>query len=134
MLDNQPIRFFAVSFGNYSDYTETFVLATSSNDALVRFMKSRTYDTAQVGIVWEADLDANGVLYKSVELYQVELPGEYLWDPTGFHEVDKIDADIYKYRCRLCGDFRNEGEPDRETFLNENRKCVRCAAIRQIER
>jgi hypothetical protein len=133
--EKQPIRFYAVSYGEYSDYSETFVLATSPNDALARFVRSKMgYDIAQVGTVWEADLNENGIIYKSNELYEVELPGKYLWDPTGNAEVDKIDGDAYKYRCRLCGDFRNEDEPDRETFLNENRKCVRCANLRQIEK
>ena len=129
-----PIRFFAICRGNYSDYSEVFVLATSPNDALIRYMKSRYSSHAEVGEVCEADLDKNGVLRRTKELYKVELPGEYLWDLTGNPEIDGIDQDRYKYRCRLCGDGRNPEEPDRETFLNKDRKCPDCAVLRQIER
>lgn len=130
------IRFYCVSRGDYSDYSEVYILATSPNDALVRFMRSRKggYERAEVGTISEADLDPNGLLFRSKELYNVEIPGEYLWDPTGNSEVDKIDEHWYKYRCRLCGDYRSEDEPDRETFLNENRKCADCAVLKQIER
>lgn len=133
-MDNQPIRFFAVCRGNYSDYSETYVLATSPNDALCRFMKSHYGRHAEIGDICEADFDANGVLRRTKELYKVELPGDYLWDPTGDPEIDRIDKEYYKNRCRLCGDSADENDPDKDKFLNENRKCKECAALRQIER
>jgi hypothetical protein len=127
-VDNAPIRFFAVSHGTHDCYEEHYVLATSPEDALRRFMKSEQPYCNVVGTVWEADLDENGIIHKTKELYEMELPGRegYLWKKTGLKEVDEIDEKYHIIRCLLCGGGPNDGEDD-ATFLNENSKCVDCA-------
>lgn len=133
MSSEGPIRFYAVSHGSYDDYCEFFILATSPEDALRRYLKSEYPFYNVIGTVWEADFDPHGIIHKTKELYEIELPGRegYLW-ATRPGEED-IDAKYGLYRCLLCGDTaRGTGEqpptPEQvKEFLNENKKCAECA-------
>lgn len=139
MSSEGPIRFYAVSHGRHDDYCEYFILATSPDDALRRFMRSIEVPYYNVvGTVWEADFDGNGLLRKTTELYERELPGKngYLWAKTGNPEVDDIDAKYGIIRCMLCGggpDNDPYTEDDKKFFLNEHGKCSDCAKYEIFE-
>lgn len=132
MIEDQPIRFYAVSYGRHGDYCEYYILATSPEDALRQFLRSEYPFYSVVGTVWEADFDDNGLIRKSKELYEIELPGKngYLWAKTGLKDVDEIDEKHGIIRCLLCGCGPLNDPPteeDKKFFLNENGKCVDCA-------
>lgn len=136
MSSEGPIRFYAVSHGSHDCYCEFYILATSPDDAVRRFMRSIEQPFYNVvGTVWEADLDDNGLIRKTNELYELELPGKegYLWKKTGMKEVDEIDEKYNIIRCLLCGDHVPGDSPtpeDVKKFLNENGKCEKCAVYK----
>jgi hypothetical protein len=130
MSSEGPIRFYAVSHGRHDDYCEFFILATSPEDALRRYLRSDYPYYNVVGTAWEADFDPNGLLQKTKELFEVELVGKngYLWERMKGEE--DIDAKYGIVRCLLCG-MHAPGDPpteeDKKKFLNADRKCEDCA-------
>ncbi len=118
------MRFYAVATGSYDDYIVRFIMAECPYEAALKFMRSKYSYMAysEVGTIYEAKVDNDGVLHTTTELCTVELVGSrgYLWD--GEHEVTRKV-------CRLCGDWPGEGE---ENFLNEERKCATCAKLKQV--
>lgn len=137
MSSEGPIRFYAVSHGSYDDYCEFYILATSHEDALRRYLRSTEQPYYNVvGTVWEADIDSCGLIRKTKELYSLELPGQkgYLW-ARGPGEED-IDAKYGIVRCLLCGNsVPGEGEnpptaEDVKKFLNDDKKCAECAVYK----
>lgn len=120
MSEQGPIRFYAVSHGSYDDYCESFVLATTPEDALRRFIRSDPPSYNVIGTVWEADLNSHGVIRKVKELYEIEIVGThgYLWAES------KLSKGVIC--CVMCGAGPSKDESP-TTFLDANKKCSDCA-------
>lgn len=134
MSSEGPIRFYAVSHGRHDDYCEFYILATSPEDALRRYLRSIEQPYCNVvATVWEADIDDCGLIRKTKQLDELEIPGRigYLWAVRPGEE--DIDAKHGLIRCLLCG-WTPEGDPpysqeSKDAFFDANgsRKCKECA-------
>lgn len=136
MSEDQPVRFYAVTYGAYDDYCEFYILATSPDNAIRQLLRSERPFYNVIGSVWEADFDKNGVIGRTDELAQYELPGKngYLWAKTGNSEIDDIDAKYGIIRCLLCGGSATDKEiTDNIPFLNTDNKCAECAIFKTFK-
>jgi phage FluMu protein Com len=124
------MRFYAVSTGTYDDYRECYIQADCPHVAAVQFLKSQPLSHSEIGTVWEAAIDTNGVLRKTIELCDVELPGSrgYLWNEE-YNRKFHAAADVIC--CYLCGDL--PGSEPINQFLNADHKCPRCAKLKQLK-
>lgn len=72
-----PIRFYAIGHGSYDGYFETFVFATSTDDAVDRFCRDMRGDRTVLWkdkvSVWEAEINKHGVLESTNLIKEVEV-------------------------------------------------------------